>query len=537
VTDPRDPGDLPPAAGPRDAIDDRDEPVREGHALQTRGSRWLALLRYGAPVCAACALLLVLGDGEAQLDADLQLQLPREIAQGSRHLPLRALHYAQLRAAEGPVLVREALAVRVERGPGQVIARGRIEPARGELSDLEANLALPLPLAAGERLQVIAELPGRDPPLAVRASVSVQAQLSPLQPEGRPLRGLQQVSAGPVRAEPDATAPSALEVQVSGGACVPEVPCRVLVHVGTPAAALRVLPNSTVTPADARASAETSGVVELGFTTHGPEAELWLAVERAGQRVARRSVRLPIALGALGARFAPDVPVLDAQAPLGVYAVAADGGCIVDAFQDGHWRATGSLASCAAPGPLPFALGPGLWRVQLRRDPFSMQTAGVAVIYRRSPDEAKDAVPAGLLAAAKRSAPEDAFARSCGVGPEACAGPAALRYLSALLESGLAPLPLAQTGYAESLARVRAARARMRTLALIALALGGTGLVLSIGHSGMRAGRRVSLLLDGDPAAARRARLRSVVLVTASTGALVLVFSVLALYVAARGGY
>jgi hypothetical protein len=142
-----------------------------------------------------------------------------------------------------------------------------------------------------------------------------------------------------------------------------------------------------------------------------------------------------------------------------------------------------------------------------------------------------------LLAAAKRAAPEDALVRTCGTQPEACAGPAALRYLGALLERGLAALPLAQTGYAESLARVRAERARMRTLALIALALGGTGLVLSIGHSGMRAGRRVSLLLDADPAAARRARLRSVLLVTASAGALVLVFSVLALYVAARGGY
>ena len=550
MTEPREPGDLEPAAGPQDAVDDRDEPAGEGHA--SAGPRRLArslslMLRYGAPVCAACALVLVMGDGDSQLDDDLQLFAPASIASDAASMPLRALHYARLRAPEGPVLVRDALALRVERGAAltargervaQPIARGRLEPARGSVPDLEANIPLPVQLTAGELLQVIAELPERDPPLEVRAQVRVLATQPSVLPEGRPLRGLQQYAAGPVHTEPGAIAPAALDVQVAGGACVPELPCRLLVHVGSPAAALRVLPNSTLTPAAASPSAETAGVVELTVTTHGPEAELWLSAERAGVRVARRNVRLPVAMAALDVQLAADSGTApDPGSSLQLHSLAADGGCIADAFQDGQWRATGSLAACDKPAELPFALAPGLWRLQLRRDPFSVQTAGVAVIYRRAPHEAAGPAPAALLTAARRSAPDDALLRACSAAPAACQDAAAQRYLAALLETGLSQLPVAQTGYAASLARVREQRARMRTLALIALALGGTGLILSIGQSGVRAGQRISLLLVGDPGAVRRARLRSLLLVAASVASLVLVFSVLALYVVARGGY
>ena len=165
-----------------------------------------------------------------------------------------------------------------------------------------------------------------------------------------------------------------------------------------------------------------------------------------------------------------------------------------------------------------------------------MQTAGVAVIALPAPGGLEDALGV-LFTAARRSAPEDSLVRACKDLPELCRSEAARRYLAALLETGLAALPEARTGFQESVARVREQRARMRTLALIALVLGGTGLVLSIGQSGVRAGQRVSLLFENDPGAARRARLRAAVLVAASAASLVLVFSVLALYVVARGGY
>ena len=543
MTDPQQSGDLEPGTGAVDATDDRDEPVEDGHALQLRGrrltNRLFQLMRYGAPACAACAFVLVMGDSGRELDDDLHLFVPMTLSAADVSVPLRALHYARLREPEGPVLLRDAIDVRIERSDARVIASGRLEPSRGSLPDLEANLALREPLVAGEDLRVIAEAQQLERPLSVRASVRVLARTEGVLPEGRPLRGLQQFSAGPVEPELGALPPSSVSVQVSGGACVPEQRCHLLVHIGTPAAALRVLPNSTLTPATLRPSAETSMVVEVDVTTHGPEAELWLALERSGQRVARRNVRLPIAMAALNVEW-NHAELLAGALPLKVHSPAADGGCIVDAFRDGAWRATGSIADCAQPHALPLTLTPGLWRLQLRRDPLSMQTAGVAVIAlsRPAPDpQAQADALAVLLAAARRSAPEDPLARACSDQPEACGSAAAQRYLAALLETGLVPLPTARTGFADSVARVRAQRARMRTIALIALLLGGTGLALSIGHSGVRAGQRVSLLLEGDPGAARRARLRSLLLVVASAGSLVLVFSVLALYVVARGGY
>jgi hypothetical protein len=106
-----------------------------------------------------------------------------------------------------------------------------------------------------------------------------------------------------------------------------------------------------------------------------------------------------------------------------------------------------------------------------------------------------------------------------------------------VLEAGLWPLPPVVTGYADAVARTRERQAYMRTLALLALTLGGASLALSIGRTGVTAGLRASQLLADDPGQLRRARLRSFALVAASVGSLVLVFVVLALYVLARGGY
>jgi uncharacterized MAPEG superfamily protein len=55
-----------------------------------RRSRARTALRYGAPVLAAIALVLVIGGDGAELDSDLHLYVPQVIARGST-LPLRGL--------------------------------------------------------------------------------------------------------------------------------------------------------------------------------------------------------------------------------------------------------------------------------------------------------------------------------------------------------------------------------------------------------------------------------------------------------------
>jgi len=494
----------------------------------------LAILRYAAPALAALALVLVMSAGVADLNDDLQIFVTGELPSGATSLPLRALRYARLLEIDGPSLLQEAVAVKIVTAQGE--RASTLQPAPRGLLDLEANIALPT-LRVGDWIQLHARANDDKPPLEVFAHVQVRDAPESQIPQGRAVRALQQFAPGPIQAEPSAIAPDALAVRVRGGACVPEQPCKLAVAVGSPKAALHVQSNSTLSASAAaqRASLETDGVVILDVTTHGPEAELWLVAERAGQRVARRAVRLPIAMGALSA--APNRRVVQSSGELTLHSPAATSGCIVDAFQHGRWRETGSLAPCDTPRQLPFELGPGLWRLQLRRDAFSEQTAGVATVYVRGANEPPEEIALAFARAAQQLAPDDRFVRECLTHPQPCSDANAIEYLAASADIGLLALPRPVTSYAARLEHARAQAARMRWLALGALCLGALGLVLSVGRSGVSAGVRVSLLFLDDPRAARRAKIRSMLLTAASAVSLLMVFGVLALYVLARGGY
>jgi hypothetical protein len=494
----------------------------------------LAILRYAAPALAAIALVLVMTAGVANLNDDLQIFVATELPSGAQRLPLRALRYGHLLEIDGPVLLQEAVSVKIVTARGELASS--LEPAAKGSLDLEANVALPTALHAGDWIQLHARANDEKPPLEVYAHVQVREQLDSQIPQGRAVRALQQFAPGPIQAEPGAIAPDALAVSVRGGACVPEQPCKLAVSVGSPKASLHVQSNSTLTASAsaARASPETDGVVILDVTTHGPEAELWLIAERAGQRVARRAVRLPIAMAALSAE--PSLRVVASSQELLLHSPAASGGCIIDAFQNGRWRETGSLAKCDKPSRLPFELAPGLWRLQLRRDAFSEQTAGVATVYVRGASAPEQQIATAFARAAQPLAPDDRFVRECLAEPQLCSDANALEYLAASADIGLLALPRPVTSYAARLEHAREQATRMRWLALAALGLGATGLALSVGRSGVSAGVRVSLLFLDDPRAARRARIRSVLLTAASALSLLMVFVVLALYVLARGG-
>jgi hypothetical protein len=500
-----------------------------------------AFLRGAATLVLAAAMWLVIVDQSAEPDDDLRIQVPPQVAPGMDFVPMRAQVYTHLRDAEGgPRFANTPVEVRLERASdAAVLSRTRLQPSRGG-SDLEGRLAVPraLPNAplkivagvteSGVLLQITTPLRiGSD---ADRSAVTRAA--------ARPVRALQRFSAGAitVAAGEREPAPGALAVQVRGGACVPELPCHVLVYVGEPAASVRIRANSTLSIANAAERAPTAGVLAFEVQTHGPEAELWLEAVRAGRLVARRVVRLPVALAALHTEL-NDLIFVQASAPR-LVALAADGGCIVDAFRDGHWIDTGSIATCARPSPLPFALPWGLSRLQVRSDPLSADTAGVVLAYLRRSDQSLAEVTAELASAATRAAPEDAFAAACRSRPDDCTTPASLGYLAAILETepGLWPLADPVTAYADSVRRLREARALRRTFALCALGVAGLALGLSIGGSALVAGGRVSQLFAGDPRRARRVRLRSYALAVTSAAALLLVCLALALYVLARSG-
>jgi hypothetical protein len=331
-----------------------------------------------------------------------------------------------------------------------------------------------------------------------------------------------------------------LAAQVQGGACVPERTCSVFVHVGEPAAAVRAIAAASLTP-DARSaqpSAVTSAVVRLRVVTHGPEAELQIAAERAGALVGTRAFRLPVALGASALHELPGL-LTTASAPR-IALQDEEPGCIVDGFHERHWSRTGALAACRGER-LPFAaLAPGLWRLQVRRDPFAVDSAAVASVYVQRAGERAADVLARLARAAREQDPEDALARAVVAQPDAFAAELAdtASYLLALLDAGLIALPEPVSSYPRARALLIAERERVRGFALFALALCGLTIGLLVAQRGLRAATQAGELMaeaGETPEQIGRQRLRMTLRVLATVSSLMLAFAAIAAYVIARG--
>lgn len=506
-----------------------------------------ALLRVGAPALAALALVVVAFGEGADIEHDLQLVIPATATAGEP-LPVRALVYSGLRAIEGPHLSPRDVDVELRAAGGEVLARARLLRARAGSGDVEGSLAVPAGARGVVRVRAAVRV-GRDDLIAV-APLQLTAAGEGFAVEGRPLRELQQLSEARTQRMPfSPPPPTPLRSRIQGGACVPEQPCTLFVHVGEPAAALYVesTPSVSASAGATTPSPETAGIVALEVTTHGPEAQLWLRATRAGRPVARRSVRLAVAQGSAALALAS--PVVEAHAAPELSLGGEAGGCIVDAFrlaerQTYRWVRTGSVEDCSELQAVPFGgLGPGIHRVQARRDPFSADSAAVRVVYAKSRGQTQAEVLAALARAAHDIDASDVFAGRVFAEPGAMAPSefaASFGYLAAILEEGIVPRPRAATGYAEARARLSETQGHLRWLALLSLALGGIGLSLTVGSRGLAASARASQLLviaGEDERTVRKARLRTTLATVASALALLLVFVLVGLYVIARGSF
>ena len=318
-----------------------------------------------------------------QIDGELQLIAP-DHARAGEALPIRAQLFRGLRRPEGAELAHGKVEIVLRAASGGVLARARL--ADSYAHSLDGALAPPVGFHGTARLEARARIGGE----ATYAERWVKiADAAPALPwHARDLAPLQTLAAGPVHAENGQVAPDALDLRVGQGACMPEYACELFVHVGEPAAALRLVATPSATP-DARSaepSAVTSGVVRLHVVTHGPEAQSTLRAERDGAEVATRALRLPVALGVAPlAAVAPRVMDAPARPALGLN--AEERGCIADAFREQRWLHTAVLRECRGREALPFALAPGVWRIQLRRDPFASESASVFTLYVRAAGE------------------------------------------------------------------------------------------------------------------------------------------------------
>jgi hypothetical protein len=493
-------------------------------------------VRFGLPAAAALALLSIVTAPGDDPDRELHVIAP-EAADPGDSLPVRAHLYTGLRRPEGPRLSAVTGRARLRTAGGRVLADAPL--AAGHGPSMETLLRIPEATAAP--LQVEVEVQTEGGPLVVGRPLRVGVSGAADAPTPRALRLPARFSAGPVRAVGDAPPPDSLTLRVAGGACVPEAPCTLLLHVGEPAASVRVRSNAAVTPlpASARPSAPTAGVVALGVRIRGPEASLDLVAEREGQPVATRSFRLPVALGSRALSL-PEGPLFDPPAGPRLKLLGAEGSCIVDVWRAGRWLRSLSLDDCGGGGQLQPGLPAGIWRLQVRRDPFGSGSAAVATLWVRDPTRSPDADLLRLAAAARRRAPDDRLAaallaRPSRAGPERAL---AVRYLLAILDAGLWPLPAAVSSRPVALARLAAHRADVRRMALVVIVLSGLALSGWLASRGLAASAEAGRILAAAGESARdqgRNRLRMRLRVASAVLSLLLAFGAIALYVFARG--
>lgn len=456
----------------------------------------LALVIVPAGVALAFAALIAF---QPRLpDRELQVVAPASGVPGGT-VGVRVLAFADLGRPAGPRLVDDAsVRVALEAGPptapGPRVAGAVLAPS--PLGTHQGTLRIPDDAAPGAG-RLIARGDGFPEPTILPFRLGSAAPRVERVP--RALPPLSTFRAGAVAPVGGAPPPSPWTVRVAGGTCVPEVPCTLLVRVGTPGAAISVdvaeSGRAVELVAPPEPPGETTGVVTLRLRVHGPEASVRLLARRGGELVARRAVRLPVAVGA---------PVLElgvGPAPtLQLAGVRGRSAALVDVFRNGAWtRATAAsfepdedgAAVVAFPGePLP----PGLWRIQVQVDRFELGLAA----SRLHPVVAAPGRPApGAVADLLRETRVDPGAAAELDRLAAVSDPdAAVAYALAGAERSLALLPDARSNRSARAAAVRRIRTRLRILTAALFLLAGVWVATFVARRGLRATAEAARLLD-----------------------------------------
>ncbi len=475
------------------------------------------------PVVAGLALLILALQGRKVIDADLHLVVPRA-AQPGAPLPLRARVFTDLEDMNGPSVEPTEIDVVLRRGAGEV-ARTELTPTRVMTSaDREGKLEAP---TEPGRYTIEAIAPEYEAHVVATLEVSGSAGGQPL--SERPTTALNHYTLFPIAPTGVGSPPSAMELRVLGGACVPEKTCTALVWVGAPGARVAIEPSGAVEPKSQPSSA-TAGLAELTFVVHGPEADIvLLAHDAAGAVAARRTVRLPVVLGieALSAEAIAD------HASLQVEALGGD--VVVDAFRDGdRWEHTGSLAPDNADVAMspPFELAPGTWRLQIRTDPFApADSAATRFVRVLAPGETP-------IAAARAIASEhrDAFAAAYLRGEIEAAPEDVAAFVFALRELELASLPEPARSYAVDDPALREEGRTSRIAGVVVLLVAGLLLVMLLARRGFAAVAEARRLMQqAGRELDRKARLREAWTVVGLCVMIAMIFVALAILVWVRG--
>jgi hypothetical protein len=424
---------------------------------------------------------------------ELQLIAP-DAARPDEPIPVRGLVFEGIRDPEGGALAAAEITIELVGADGRAHARATLAGATN--GSHEGVLAATGAALAPAMLRGAAWIDG-----AIVATASRAITIAPDAP-ALPLRGrladpLQHLALGPVISELAGIAPPPLDVRVAGGTCVPEERCELWIAAVDADAA--TIEESAAASVAERASREDD-LLRLVVVVHGPEAAIDLVVSRVGIPIARRSVRLPVAL-ATPWIDAPRVAAPDALS-LAVHPPPGRSDVVVDDYLGGRWIGTATIGG-GEHDALPASLlrAPGLHRLQAHADPFGAEYAVARyVLIAPDADAPRDALSGtrALLAA-----------EGVDLDDPGATHP---RLLLAGAEEELRTLPVAVSGLQHDIERVAERRRRLHVIGAVALAVGIVAVVLTMLRRGLRAAAEARGVMRqaGDEAAtapATRARM------------------------------
>jgi hypothetical protein len=296
---------------------------------------------------------------------DLRFAAPI-VARPGTSIGLRAWHLD--RDDEGyPVVRAPAVDVELRNRAGLTIGRATLSPSL--VQGVEGRLEIPSDVD-GE-LSLIAHAVIDRRALSAERVLHVRAGIDSRLPTGRSVNAFQTYELGPMIRVDSARAPQVLDPRIAEGVCAPDLRCTLIVWVGDWSGRVRARSRAGVQP-DAGSVPASRGFARLPLVVRGQEGRLLIeALSDDGVAVARRELRLPVLPGGLVARAEAE----EESWRLEWEALSGPRSVLVDLFQEHRWVDARSLAP--GDGGLG-ALPPGVWRLQVRADLFSDNTAAVA---------------------------------------------------------------------------------------------------------------------------------------------------------------
>jgi hypothetical protein len=340
---------------------------------------------------------------------DLRLSAPL-VARPATTIGVRAWQVDQ--DADGyTVIAAPAVVVELRTVTGMVLAKTDL--TKSLVQGLEGDMQVPSGSDEVLTLIATAEIDGLR--VSVERPLYVRESIESRWPKGRAVNAFQGYELGPIRMLDAARPVTTLDPRVEEGACVPDLTCWLSVWAGTEVDSVRIRPLAGVRVA-ANPTQSSNGLARFPLVVAGNEGRVEVeALDELGVAVAAREVRLPVVPGGIVARAS----AIDGRIEVEWDQLGGRKAVLVDVFQGRRWMHASSISSADPHLPV---LGPGVWRLQVRADLFSDNTAGVSyavVVDPNGPGPARQAADAVLNEADREGLDPLAVAIIEGAPPDA----------------------------------------------------------------------------------------------------------------------